>query len=61
MVRVVLLPRVSLEAAGLWKCRLNVRAITALEIQVSAGIYRSSFPKKKNFEFMRGLRLKTVL
>lgn len=28
---------------------------------VDAGIYRSSYPKKKNFEFMRRLCLKTIL
>ena len=28
---------------------------------VSSGVYRSGFPKKRNFKFMEGLRLKTVL
>ncbi|WWC73742.1 uncharacterized protein I206_107714 [Kwoniella pini CBS 10737] len=28
---------------------------------VSKGVYRSGFPKKRNFEFMKTLRLKTVL
>ena len=28
---------------------------------VEAGIYRSGFPKKKNFSFLKKLRLKTIL
>jgi hypothetical protein len=28
---------------------------------VSSGVYRSGFPKRRNFKFMEGLRLKTVL
>jgi hypothetical protein len=28
---------------------------------VASGVYRSGFPKKRNFKFMEGLRLKTVL
>jgi len=28
---------------------------------VSSGVYRSGFPKKRNFRFMETLRLKTVL
>lgn len=28
---------------------------------VSSGVYRSAFPKKKNFSFLRQLRLKSVL